>query len=169
MWSEVQETLGDFLAQVNEVVGQEGEGTLKSELTGESPFTAIVALFVRDPGFRSGFLPEILLAIERGPSKSLLAARDLLRTLPRGVLEERVPGELQNLLSDADEEDYARLGEVFVELRLASALQVLRSFARDSDNDDIRSRMGELDGVEHDTSRWGRLVQEWPVRETETF
>lgn len=75
-------------------------------------------------------------------------------------------GILSEMLKTADEDEYRRLAEVVVELRLGRTLEVLRLAARGHADQEIRDLHDDLEGVENDGSRWGRLVEEWPIRPT---
>ena len=56
---------------------------------------------------------------------------------------------------------------MIVELRLESALRVLREIGRERNDQNTEDVVNSLDGVETDDSRWGRLVVEWPVVEVD--
>ena len=100
-----------------------------------------------------------------GPSRDLLLARDVLRSLRRGVLEKQVPEEIRRLLLLGDDARYDRIAELIVELRLDSALQVLRDVGRERDDPNLLDVVNSLGAVETDNRRWGRLVVEWPIEE----
>ena len=144
-----------FLARAHDVARTpEGEQILRRELVGVSPLAALLFLASQGPSYRAKFVAEILLAVERGPTNCLLISRDVLRNLSRAVLEERVPAIVMDLLPDADDQDYARLSEIIVELRLSKALHVLRSMGRSHEDEEIRFGVMDLDGVENDERRW---------------
>jgi hypothetical protein len=105
------------------------------------------------------------MAVIDGPHQSLLLARDVFRSLPRAVLEGSMPNVLPDLLRSADDHQYSRLAEILVETRLREGLDVLRSMARSHNDADIRDLLSDLENVEEDGERWGRLVHEWPIRD----
>lgn len=165
-WTEVARTFRGFLDQAHALLRREdGEIDLRKALTSPQPFSALVFLTVQSPQFRSRFVYEVLVAVMRGPQSSLLLARDVLRGMPRNVLEDRVPKLLDDLLARADDQDYARLAEVTIEMRLANALRALRTGAEGHSNEEVRQLRQDLDAVEEDPARWGRLVSEWPIED----
>lgn len=164
-WPSVAGPLRDFLDAAEQFVKEPGgEDSLRQVLTSPRPFAALSFLMMKSSTYRAAYLPEILAAVARGPHQSLLLARDVLRSLPRSVLEDDVPVILSEMLETADEDVYSRVAEVVVELRLDRALGVLRLASGGHPDEDISELHDDLDGVENDLSRWGRLVQEWPIR-----
>ena len=147
----------DFLRQ------QDAESLLREELVSTGPYAALMVLMSRSPQYKSRFAPEILEAILRGPHQSLVLARDVLRSLPRTVLEEQVPGLLAGMLEGGDDHEYSRAAEIVVELRLDKALVITRTMGLSQLDADIREIIRDLENVEHDPLRWGRLVHEWPL------
>ena len=165
-WDDVGVALRLFLDRSRSVLRQpDGKVSLREALVGAEPYGALLLLMTRDPGFRSEFLREILMAVIDGPHQSLLLARDVFRSLPRAVLEESIPNILPDLLRSADDHRYSRLAEILVETRLREGLEVLRSMAGSRNDADLRDLVSDLENVEDDGQRWGRLVQEWPIRD----
>lgn len=165
-WQSVAVPLRDFLDGADRFVKEPGgEDGLREALRSGRPFAALAFLVMRSPSYRAAYLPEILTAVASGPHQSLLLARDALRSLPRAALEDGVPASLPEMLRAADEDVFSRLAEVVVELRLGAALEILRRAAKDHPNEEVRDLHDELAGVENDPGRWGRLVQEWPIRD----
>ena len=118
-WDDVGVALRLFLDRSRSVLRQpDGKVSLREALVGAEPYGALLLLMTRDPGFRSEFLREILMAVIDGPHQSLLLARDVFRSLPRAVLEESMPNALPDLLRSADDHPYSRLAEILVETRL---------------------------------------------------
>lgn len=157
--------LRDFLDGAEALVKEPGgEDGLRGELRSGRPFAALAFLVMTSPTFRAAYLPEILAAVASGPHQSLLIARDVLRSVPRAVLEDGVPRILPEVLRAGDEDVFSRMAEVVVELRLDVALEILRRAAEGHSNGEVRRLHDELEGVERDPGRWGRLVQEWPIR-----
>lgn len=165
-WPSVAAPLRGFLDGAEQFVKEPGgEDALRQVLASPRPFAALSFLMMRPPSYRATYLREVLAAVVRGPHQSLLLARDVLRSLPRSVLEDGVPVILSELLESADDDVYSRVAEVVVELRLDVALEVLRLASEGHPDEDISELHDDLEGVENDPSRWGRLVQEWPIRE----
>lgn len=165
-WLSVAVPLRDFLDGAEEFVAEPGgEARLRDALKSGQPFAALAFLTMKSPSYRAAYLREILEAVALGPHQSLLLARDVLRSVPRSVLEAGVPVILSEMLETADEHVYRRVAEVVIELRLGSALGVLRLASERHSEEDISELHDELEGVDNDLSRWGRLVQEWPIRE----
>jgi hypothetical protein len=165
-WDEVGVALRLFLDRSHAVLRQpDGKASLREALVGAQPYKALLLLMTRSPDFRSEFLREILMAVIDGPHRSLLLARDVVRSLPRAVLEETTPDILADLLRSADDYRFSRAAEILVETRLRDGLEVFRSMARNHNDADIRDLVSDLENVEEDEQRWGRLVQEWPIRD----
>jgi hypothetical protein len=163
-WTKFVDAYARFFEQTRLVVNDEnGDAVIRDALVGTEPGPALLLLLTRDFDYRARFLPEILVAVAAGPSSSLLLARDALRSLRRSVLESRIPEEIRSVLIRGDDATYARLAEVIVELRLESALLVLRDVGRERTDPNILDVVRSLGGVETDESRWGRLVVEWPI------
>ena len=161
-WNRVVLALREFLERGREFMTRpEADEVLREQLRSASPNGALFLLKTHGATFRAQYLTEILEAIVRGPQQSLVLARDVMRSLPRGVLEERVPDLIAASLEAADDYAYARAGEILVELRLNELLDVLRAMG--TSDADIRWVVDSLENVEQDPRRWGRLVQAWPI------
>jgi hypothetical protein len=144
---------------------ENGDRLIRDALVGTRPGAALMLLLTRSFDYRERFLPEILVAVADGPSSTLLLARDVLRSLRRSVLENQVPQDIRRLLLQGDDARYDRIAELIVELRLESALQLLRDIGRERDDPSVLDVVNSLDAIETDDSRWGRLVVEWPIEE----
>ncbi len=83
------------------------------------------------------------------------------------MLEDGVPVVLSEMLRSTDAETYRRAAEAVVELRLDGAPAVLRVASQGYADAEIGELHHDLDGVEQGPSRWGRLVQEWPIRDAD--
>lgn len=165
-WQALTHPFRAFFDDAEALVGAiDGRLALRAALESTQPFSALTFLMMKPPSYRVTYLPEILAAIAHGPSQSLLLARDVLRCLPRADLEDGVPDFLDDLLQIGGEDAYDRLSEVIIELRLQSALLVLRRSAVDHPDDEVRELHRDLEDVENDSARWGRLVSEWPIRD----
>ena len=166
-WAQFVDIYGSFHDQANAIMDDEnGDRLIRDALVGIRPGAALLLLLTRSFDYRERFLPEILVAVADGPSSTLLLARDVLRSLRRSVLEKQVPEEIRRLLLQGDDARYDRIAESIVELRLESALQVLRDVGRERNDPSVLDIVNSLDAVETDDSRWGRLVVEWPIEET---
>ena len=166
-WVQFVDTCRSLHDQANAIIIHEenGDRLIRDALVGTSPGPALFLLLTRSFDYRERFLPEILVAVADGPSRDLLLARDVLRSLRRGVLEKQVPEEIRRLLLLGDDARYDRIAELIVELRLDSALQVLRDVGRERDDPNLLDVVNSLGAVETDNRRWGRLVVEWPIEE----
>jgi hypothetical protein len=165
-WQAAADPLRTFLEEAEQLVAEPGgEAGLRDALTGQQPFVPLAYLAMKSPDVKARYLPEILAAVADGPHQSLLLARDVLRSVPRSVLENEVPAILPGVLGPAGEDSYRRVAEVVVELRLDASLTALRSMAADHPDAEVRECLVAFAGVEGDGSRWGRQVQEWPIRE----
>lgn len=163
-WPDFVDACKRFSELAQGVVNDEsGASLIRETLVGTRPGPALMLLLTRSFDYRERFLPEILVAIADGPASTLLLARDALRSLRRDVLERRVPEEMRPILLQGDDEHYSRLAEVIVELRLESALHLLREIGRERGDPDILEVVNWHEGIETDESRWGRLVVEWPI------
>jgi hypothetical protein len=166
-WVQFVDTCRSLHDQANAIifVDENRDRLIREALVGTSPGAALFLLLTRSFDYRERFLPEILVAVADGPSRDLLLARDVLRSLRRGVLEKQVPEEIRRLLLQGDDARYDRIAELIVELRLDSALQVLRDVGHERDDPNLLDIVNSLGAVETDNRRWGRLVVEWPIEE----
>jgi len=165
-WAQFMDEYRRFHDQTNAIMNDEnGDRLIRDALVGARPGPVLLLLLTRSFDYRERFLPEILLAVTDGPSSSLLLARDVLRSLRRSVLERQLPEEIRPLLLQGDDGCYDRIAELIVELRLESALHVLREIGRERNDPNILDVVESLVGVESDNGRWGRLVVEWPIVE----
>lgn len=143
----------------------DADAVLRRELAGRAPLPALLYLMTRGPDERAAFLPELLVALVTGPTNLILVVRDVIRCCPRSALEEGMPSAMEPLLATGDDEAFYRISEVLVELRLDAALDHLVELARHHSDPDIRDLVRSNEGIAGDPQRWGRLVQEWPIRE----
>lgn len=143
----------------------DADAILRRELVGQEPLPALLYLMQREPGVRAGFLPELLMALIHGPTNLILIVRDVIRCCPRSALEEGIPSAMEPLLAAGDDESFYRISEILVELRLDAALDRLVEMAGDHSDPDVRDLVRRNEGIAGDPQRWGRLVQEWPIRE----
>ena len=165
-WVQFVDIYRSFYDQANAIIDDEnGDRLIRDALVGARPGAALLLLLTRGFDYRERFLPEVLAAVADGPSSTLLLARDVLRSLRRGVLEKQMPEEIRRRLLQGDDARYDRIAELIVELRLDSALQVLRDVGREMDDPNLLDIVNSLDAVETDNKRWGRLVVEWPIEE----
>ncbi len=164
-WHVLAGPFRDFVDDAEALVGEaDGALALRAALTSAQPFSALTFLMMKPASYRVAYLPEILAAVARGPAQALLLSRDVLRCLPRADLEDQVPVLLDGILQMGDDDVFRRTAEVIVELRLTSALVVLRRAAAGHPDEEIRQLHRELGDVEDDVARWGHLVSEWPIR-----
>lgn len=142
----------------------DADAILRHELVSRAPLPALLYLMTREPGVRAEYLPELLEALTRGPTNLIPLVRDVIRCCPRAALEAGIPSAMEPLLASGDDEEFYRISEVLVELRLDAALERLIELADHHSDPDVRDLVSTNDGIASDPQRWGRLVQEWPIR-----
>jgi hypothetical protein len=166
-WVELVEQATRFV-DACKYLAETSDEVIRRGLQGVDPLPAILCLFLKDPAARLPFVPEVLTLLTEGRSQYIVAARELLRGMPRRDVENRLGRAMTPVLSAGGYEAYFRIFEVLVELRLERLVRTLLDMAHQHHDPDVRELPELYPEIVDDTERWGFLVQEWPTVQGET-
>lgn len=110
--------------------------------------------------------PELVLNLCQGSSAGIYLAANIIRTLPKTDVEQRVVTELEALVDGMEADELGQLSDLLIELGIAAAVERVAAYAAARSDADMRRLAEDLQGVELDGTRW-RLSRVERIRRRE--
>ena len=119
----------------------------------------LVLIISRPTSHAIQFFPELVLNLCQGTSIGIDLARNIIRTLPKSEVEQRVVADLESLVGGMSGDELSQLSDLLIELGLSAAVDRVTTYATAQTDDEMGQLAEELEGVEDDPTRW-RLSRE---------
>jgi len=144
----------EYSASVSRFLADERAMRWLKEMLANFSLAALTVAATAELQFKIDLLPELVLNLCQGRPAEVVLARNAIRSLPKSEVERRVAFQMPEIFERMNADELSQLADLLVELGLATAVEGLARYAAVQPDPEMLRLAEELDGVQHDDSRW---------------